>query len=194
MRCCITLTGMSPRKCRPKDFQPAKRAAAVGVRSEGYARFARSPWAKLFRLLRRLIELQTLRVLVGRTNLKLVIICGVILMFAANAFSQDRKKDPCADAQSQAEMNICWGKEYKAADARLNSAYREFMSKLNEEEAAQLKNTQLAWLKYRDANCEFVADQFKGGSMRPMIAAMCLADVTDARAKELKSQMKGREP
>jgi uncharacterized protein YecT (DUF1311 family) len=115
-------------------------------------------------------------------------------MFAANAFSQDRKKDPCADAQSQAEMNICWGKEYKAADARLNSAYREFMSKLNEEETAQLKNAQLAWLKYRDANCEFVADQFKRGSMRPMIAAMCLADVTDTRAKELKSQMKDREP
>ena len=48
--------------------------------------------------------------------------------------------------------------------------------------------------KYRDANCEFVADQYKGGSMRPMIAAICLADVTNARVNELKSQIKNREP
>ena len=127
--------------------------------------------------------------------MKLLTISGLLLLILpAAVLAQDQTKDPCANAQSQAELNMCWGKEYKAADARLNTAYREFMSKLNEEETAQLKNAQLAWLKYRDTNCDFVADQFKGGSMRPMIAAMCLADVTDARAKELKSQMKAREP
>jgi len=120
----------------------------------------------------------------------------VIFLFSSGAitFGQEQKKpEPCADAQSQAEMNICWGKEYKAADAQLNVAYREFMSKLNPEETAQLKTAQLAWLKYRDANCEFVADQYKGGSMRPMIAAICLADVTNARTSELFAQMKERE-
>ena len=116
-----------------------------------------------------------------------------LLSSGAITFGQEQKKsDPCADAQSQGEMNICWGKEYKAADARLNAAYREFASKLSAEETAQLKAAQLAWLKYRDANCEFVADQFKGGSMRPMVAAMCLADVTNARTTELKAQMKDR--
>lgn len=117
-----------------------------------------------------------------------------ILMACTILTGQDQKKDPCADAQSQAEMNMCWGKQYKAADARLNTVYRDFMTKLTEEESTQLKNAQLAWLKYRDTNCEFVADQFKGGSMRPMIVAMCLADVTNARVSELKSQMKDREP
>ena len=117
----------------------------------------------------------------------------VVLILALAILAQDQKKDPCADAQSQGEMNICWGKEYKAADTKLNKTYQDFMSKLDEAEKAQLKNAQLAWLKYRDANCEFVADQYKGGSMRPMIAAMCLADVTNARANELKSQIKDRE-
>lgn len=117
----------------------------------------------------------------------------LLLLFGFHGFGQSQKKHPCPDAQSQGELNVCWGKEYKAADARLNTVYRAFMTKLNEEESAQLKNAQLAWLKYRDTNCEFVADQFKGGSMRPMIAAMCLADVTNARVTELKTQMKERE-
>ena len=118
----------------------------------------------------------------------------VVLTLSGVVLAQDQKKDPCAEAQSQAELNICWGKQYKAADAQLNVVYREFMTKLNPEETAQLKATQLAWLKYRDTNCEFVADQFKGGSMRPMIAGMCLAGVTNARVSELKDQMRDREP
>lgn len=122
-----------------------------------------------------------------------VILVAFLLLPSPYTLSQDQKKDPCADAQSQTEMNICWGKEYKAADAQLNAAYREFMSKLNPEETAQLKTAQLAWIKFRDANCEFVADQYKGGSIQPMIAAMCLADQTSARTSELKAQMKERE-
>src|SRR5687767_7403940 len=122
-----------------------------------------------------------------------VILVAFLLLPSPYTLSQDQKKDPCADAQSQTEMNICWGKEYKAADAQLDAAYREFVSKLNPEETTQLKTAQLAWLKYRDANCEFVADQYKGGSIRPMIAAMCLADVTSTRTSELKAQIKERE-
>ena len=119
----------------------------------------------------------------------------IALTLCANSFAQNRdKKDPCAHAQSQAEMTMCWGKEYKAADARINEAFRRFMAKLNDEEKAQLKKAQLAWITYRDANCDFVADQYKGGTMRPMIAAICLAETTNNRTTELKAQMKEREP
>ncbi len=118
----------------------------------------------------------------------------LLLVTGLYCFAQDQKKpEPCADAQTQAEMTMCWGKEYKAADARLNEAYRQFAAKLDEAEKVQLKNVQLAWLKYRDANCDFVADQYKGGTMRPMIAAICLADVTNNRTTELKAQMKDRD-
>lgn len=116
-----------------------------------------------------------------------------VVVFGAALGQKQNKPHPCAEAQSQTEMNICWGKQYKAADVQLNAAYRQFTSKLNPEETAQLKNVQLAWIEFRDANCEFVADQYKGGSIWPMIAAMCLADVTTARTSELKAQMKERE-
>jgi uncharacterized protein YecT (DUF1311 family) len=130
------------------------------------------------------------------SQMKLVfLVLTLALSTSAVPIAQNQnKKDPCADAQSQAEMNMCWGKEYKAADARLNEAYRQFMAKLNDEEKAQLKKAQLAWITYRDANCDFVADEYKGGTMRPMIAAICLAETTNNRTTELKAQMKEREP
>jgi len=89
-------------------------------------------------------------------------------------------------------MNQCAGQEYQAADAVLNQVYSRLVAKLDNDEKAQLKEAQTAWLKYRDANCELVADQFKGGTIRPMIHANCLADMTRKRTIELRTQIKDR--
>jgi len=116
----------------------------------------------------------------------------LVVLIGVNVSVSGQKTKPCADAQTQADMNICWGNEYKKADAKLNQAYQQLAAMLDDEEKAQLKNAENAWLKYRDTNCEFVADQYKGGSIRPMIAAICLADVTSNRTTELKNQIKDR--
>ena len=125
-------------------------------------------------------------------------LAGMVLILSvlagAYTFGQGTKQsDPCANAQSQAEMNICWGKEYKAADAILNQVYRQLVAKLDDDEKTQLKGVESAWLKYRDANCEFVAEQYKGGTIRPMIDAMCLADMTRNRTAELRTQITDRD-
>ena len=127
--------------------------------------------------------------------MKLAVVFLILLApVGAFTFGQGQKKpEPCANAQTQADMNICWGKEYKAADATLNQVYGQLMRKLEEADKAQLKQVETAWLKYRDANCEFVADQYKGGTIRPMIEAMCLADTTRNRTTELRNQIKDRE-
>ena len=126
--------------------------------------------------------------------MKLILPCLLIsVAICGYAFAQEQKKpEPCAEAQSQAEMNICWGNQYKAADAQLNKTYQQLIARLDADEKAQLKNVEATWLKYRDANCEFVADQYKGGSIRPMIYAMCMADVTTNRTTELKHQIEDR--
>ena len=116
----------------------------------------------------------------------------VVIALSVSVPGQRQKPKPCEDAQTQADMNICWGNEYKKADAALNKTYQELAAKLDADEKMQLKTAENAWLKYRDTNCEFVADQYKGGSIRPMIAAICLADVTNNRATELKNQIKDR--
>ena len=89
-------------------------------------------------------------------------------------------------------MNDCAGKEYKTADVVLNQVYRQLVSLLDDQEKSELKEAQTAWLKYRDANCDFVADQYKGGTIRPMIHGLCLAEMTRNRTTELRSQIKDR--
>ena len=122
-----------------------------------------------------------------------VVLISLLLLAAVSTSGQKRKKmDPCTDPQTQFEMNQCAGKAYKAADLELNQVYQRLATRLDDGEKTQLKEAQTAWLKYRDSNCEFVADQFKGGSMRPMIYGYCLADVTKKRTSELKSQIKER--
>jgi len=117
----------------------------------------------------------------------------LLLGTGAGTLAQKQKQPaPCADMQTQAEMNICWGNQYKAADAQLNKTYQQLVALLEADEKAQLKSVEAAWIKYRDANCEFVADQYKGGSIRPMIYAMCMADVTTNRTTELKHQIEDR--
>ena len=125
-----------------------------------------------------------------KTALLFLFLCTLV---SGYAFAQGTNKaDPCTHAQSQAEMNDCAGKEYKAADAVLNQVYRQLVAKLDDEEKSQLKEAQTAWLKYRDLNCDFVADQYKGGTIRPTIHGLCLADVTKNRTTELRNQIKDR--
>jgi uncharacterized protein YecT (DUF1311 family) len=129
----------------------------------------------------------------GDVKMQTVILSLLVFLLAnPSAVQKESKSDPCSNVSSQSEMTICWGKEYKAADTRLNQVYRQLVSMLGGEEKLELKKAQTAWLKYRDANCEFAANQYKGGSMRPMIYAMCLAEMTDNRTTELRSQITDR--
>lgn len=125
---------------------------------------------------------------------KTVVALWALLLLGSTSISaqKPKKTDPCANPQSQAEMNQCAAKDYIAADGVLNQVYQKLVAKLDEEEKAQLKEAQTAWIKYRDTNCDFVADQFKGGTMRPMIYAVCLADVTKKRTSELRTQIEDR--
>jgi len=127
------------------------------------------------------------------TLINAIALLSMTLLAAVSVAAQKPKeKDPCADAQTQLEMNMCAGKAYKEADAELNRVYQKLAAMLDDAEKTQLKNVETAWIKYRDANCEFVADQYKGGTIRPMIYALCMGDVTKNRTTELKSQIEDR--
>lgn len=117
----------------------------------------------------------------------------LLMVSGTSATGQKRKKTgPCVNPQTQYEMNQCARKAFEAADAALNQVYQRLLAMLDDNEKAQLKEAEAAWLKYRDSNCGFVADQYKGGSMQPMIYGYCLADVTKRRTSELRIQIKER--
>jgi uncharacterized protein YecT (DUF1311 family) len=125
-----------------------------------------------------------------RTNR--IIACALLtllLLTAAGAKTQKQREiQPCEGNGSQAEASGCAHREYLAADAELNKTYNRLAGILDADEKALLKESELAWIKYRDSNCTFESSQYAGGTMRPMIESFCLARVTKARTAELKEQ------
>jgi uncharacterized protein YecT (DUF1311 family) len=118
-----------------------------------------------------------------------VVFCVLLLLSASFAKTQkERQIQPCENSGSQAEATDCSYREYKAADAQLNQIYGRLAAALDADDKAQLKESELAWIKYRDSYCSFESSQYKGGTMRPMIENFCLARVTKAHAAELKDQ------
>ena len=119
----------------------------------------------------------------------LLLLCCVLADVSASA-QRRQKQDRCDDPQSQAEMNICADKEFRAADAVLNRVYNQLSAKLDEGERAKLKEVELTWLKYRDAECEFEASFYEGGSIQPLIRSTCLTHITKTRAADIRTQIK----
>jgi uncharacterized protein YecT (DUF1311 family) len=118
----------------------------------------------------------------------LVALCAAVTVGAGAKAQKQRQVHPCEGMGSQAEASGCAYREYKAADAELNRVYGQLAGVLDEEDKASLKESELAWIKYRDSTCIFESSQYKGGTMRGMIESFCLARVTKARTADLKDQ------
>ena len=93
-----------------------------------------------------------------------------------------------ANAQTQAEMNREAAKDFHKADAELNSVYAAFVAKLPDAESKRkLKESQRAWIAFRDAEAVFAADQFRGGSAAPVLRWTSITETTEQRIKQLKT-------
>ena len=118
----------------------------------------------------------------------LLLSCAALLTTAS---AQKRAAaNPCDDARTQLDMNICADKQFKIADAELNRVYNQLASKLEEDKRAKLKAAEVSWLKYRDSNCDYEASLYEGGSMQPMTYSFCLERMTKSRTTELREQLK----
>lgn len=117
------------------------------------------------------------------------------------AFAQSEPQTNCAEPTTQADMNICASRDYEAADKALNAQYQSVRKILTERDSAAsdldkgavdaLVAAQRAWIAYRDANCDAVGFQARGGSMEPMLVSSCLAEMSRNRAEELKTFSEG---
>lgn len=93
-------------------------------------------------------------------------------------------------AQTQAEMNQTAKKDYELVDAELNRVYKDVIRLLIEKEKQLLIKAQKDWIKFRDSHCEFVANEYEGGSIQPLIHSTCLTERTKNRIEDLKSILK----
>lgn len=95
----------------------------------------------------------------------------------------------CKSPQTTREMNICADRDYQAADKKLNQVYRQLQSRLSKVQKQRMTNAQLAWIKFRDANCDYERGQFEGGTMVGPVGTSCLARMTEQRTKELEEYL-----
>ena len=121
------------------------------------------------------------------------LLCFAMLMVfvgIAGIAEPQKTKDPCADAQTTPEMRDCAGKAYKKADDELNRVYRQLIAKIDDEgHKTALKTAQLAWIKYRDANCDFASYLNRGGTIEPVVRYNCITEMTEARMRDLREYL-----
>lgn len=92
-------------------------------------------------------------------------------------------------AQSQGEMTATAAEEARDANLRLADALAQLNAKISPAGRTRLKSADTAWQQYREAQCAFNAAGTAGGSVHPMIASLCHADLTKQRAELLEAQL-----
>jgi uncharacterized protein YecT (DUF1311 family) len=95
---------------------------------------------------------------------------------------------PCGKETSTLVVVECVQSKIKAADQRLNAAYKALQAHIDANQRQPLLAAQRLSVQYRDANCAFYGTQ--DGSIRQVQAAECLRSMTEDRASELERAMK----
>ena len=119
----------------------------------------------------------------------ILVLLSLSLSYHASAQGKAQAKDPCGNVITQFEMNQCAAKEYQKADAALNRVYKQVMDKSSLEEKVKLKTAQLAWIKFRDAECDYESAENIGGTIYPLIHSGCLTTMTELRIKQLREHL-----
>ena len=92
----------------------------------------------------------------------------------------------CKAPTTQFDMSRCASIELETADKELNRVYGSYRGRLNTQQQTQIRDVQLAWIRYRDLSCKYEASGVEGGSAHGLILSNCLARMTTERTRELK--------
>jgi uncharacterized protein YecT (DUF1311 family) len=100
------------------------------------------------------------------------------------------QKFSCNNPQTQIAINECTKLSYQNADKKLNQAYQQLVPTLERSRKQKLIAAQAAWIKFRDASCEFERSKYEGGSIAPSIYFGCLENTTKRRTQQLQEYLK----
>ncbi|HHR4013904.1 TPA: lysozyme inhibitor LprI family protein [Salmonella enterica] len=117
-----------------------------------------------------------------------------VIMLALTVFvlSPIAKADSSSEQINYEQIKSAFSK----ADAELNSVYKQQIQKYKDEGAGfygqsesrdiYLEKSQLAWIKMRDASCDYETYESKTGTAFSSIYEKCLLDKTNERIEYLK--------
>ncbi len=115
---------------------------------------------------------------------------GMIVLDAGPLEYQDntsglmQPETDCADPMGTSARRNCAELAYQERDRELNQTYQELIATLDSSDRKQITNAQLAWLKFRDANCAYAADP-EAEIIEPALLNTCLATMTEERTTQL---------
>ncbi len=93
---------------------------------------------------------------------------------------------PAHGGQSMMELKQTARRDFEKADADLNVVYKDIVSQLSPKGAAALRESQRAWVIFRDKTAEAYGTHEEGGSLEGLMAIRCLEATTQNRTGELK--------
>jgi uncharacterized protein YecT (DUF1311 family) len=107
--------------------------------------------------------------------------------------------DPCPLATTDMARTNCWEDLASKADANLTAVYRQLQASMRakiaedgslkeyrERALEKLKAAQVAWTRYRDAQCDADEQQYEGGTIAASIRSGCVKELSERRAEELR--------
>ncbi len=100
-----------------------------------------------------------------------------------------QEKGACNSAVTTAAMLNCEQARYDKAQRDLNAVYQRLLNKQDVTGKAKLGAAEAAWLLFRKANADFMADAARGGTMAPLIRLTTLTEMTEARANDLRRSL-----
>lgn len=122
----------------------------------------------------------------------------VFLNFIGPTAYADDKID-CDKATNTFELNACSEQQLAKADDELNAVYAKVIKHITENAGEKpydekswreaLKNSQRAWIAFRDADCKgLVPMSWTGGTATSGEVLGCMIDMTVARTKDLQNR------
>jgi uncharacterized protein YecT (DUF1311 family) len=144
----------------------------------------------------------------ARTDL-IVLVLAVSAVAAggqtSGATKQAQPPDPCAKSTSDMERTNCWQELADKAEAQLNATYNKVLKALRAQAAAEkvdvvkamdrkmvtsLQSVQLAWSRYRKAQCDADAEIYEGGIVEPQVRSGCMKKMAEQRTDDLQNRYK----
>jgi len=110
----------------------------------------------------------------------------VLLVLLQGSWASQAQATDCQKATTQTQMNYCAQANYETVDKKLNTVYQKVRARTSEpSQRRALTTAQLAWLKFRDAQCAFERWDYQGGSIAPTVYYACLGEITQQRVRQL---------
>ena len=118
--------------------------------------------------------------------MRISLVSAVPLALAIGAWATPTKAaNACIDQPDEHSVRDCLGRSHIAAEQSLQVVLNRAHALADQRRRVLLDASQSAWVTYRDKECEFQGDGFRGGTLQSDQASSCITAKDAERVQEL---------